>query len=188
MREALGVAAWVLIGLIATTANAVADSERRIALVIGNSTYIESPLKNPANDARTMAKALRDRGFEVILRENASKKDMETAVADFGEKLTEGSTGLFFFAGHGMQVQGRNFLIPVDAKISSEQRVRLETIDVDIVLDQMAAARAKVSMVILDACRNHPFERRFRSAGGGLAQISAPEGTLLAYATSPGKV
>src|SRR4051812_14154921 len=153
---------------------ASANEGARVALVIGNSTYAESPLKNPANDARSMAKSLRDRGFDVILRENASKKDMETAVADFGEKLTEGSTGLFFFAGHGMQVQGRNFLIPVDAKISSEQRVRLETIDVDIVLDQMAAARAKVSMVILDACRNNPFERRFRSAGGGLAQISAP--------------
>ena len=172
----------------ARAATELAQGEKRIALVVGNAAYPEAPLRNPVNDARAMAQALRGRGFEVILRENATKAQMESATADFGEKLTEGATGLFFYAGHGMQVNGRNYLIPVDAKITSEQRVRLETLDVEAVLDQMAAARARVSMVILDACRNNPFERRFRSVGGGLAQINAPEGTLIAYATSPGKV
>src|SRR5262245_4382946 len=166
----------------------LAQGEKRVALVIGNAAYPEAPLRNPVNDARAMAQSLRGRGFEVILRENATKSQMETATGEFGEKLTEGATGLFFYAGHGMQVNGHNYLIPIDAKISSEQRVRLETLDVDAVLDQMAAARARVSMVILDACRNNPFERRFRALGGGLAQINAPEGTLIAYATSPGKV
>jgi uncharacterized caspase-like protein len=182
------VACLVLATLAFQGGRAAAQQAQRIALVIGNSTYTEAPLKNPVNDARAMSAALRSRGFQVITRENATKSQMESAVADFGEKLTEGATGLFFFAGHGMQVQGRNFLVPVDAKITSEQRVRLETLDVDMVLDQMQGARVKVSMVILDACRNNPFERRFRSVGGGLAQINAPEGTLIAYATSPGKV
>ncbi|MBL8834306.1 MAG: caspase family protein [Rhodospirillales bacterium] len=161
---------------------------KKVALVIGNGAYAEAPLKNPANDARAIAGTLRRQGFEVLLKENATKAQMNEIVADFGEKLGEGDTALFFFAGHGMQVQGRNYLIPTDARITSEQRVRLETLDVEAVLDQMAAARARVSMVILDACRNNPFERRFRSVGGGLAQINAPEGTMIAYATSPGKV
>ena len=156
--------------------------------MISNGAYTEAPLKNPANDARAIAATLRRQGFEVLLKENATKAQMNETVADFGEKLNEGDTALFFFAGHGMQVQGRNYLIPVDARITSKQRVRLETLDVDAVLDQMAAARARVSLVILDACRNNPFERRFRSVGGGLAQINAPEGTMIAYATAPGKV
>jgi uncharacterized caspase-like protein len=165
-----------------------AFASKKVALVIGNGSYAEAPLKNPPNDARAIAATLRRQGFEVILRENATKVQMNEVVADFGEKLSEGDTALFFFAGHGMQVQGRNYLIPTDARITSEQRVRLETLDIDAVLDQMAAARARVSMVILDACRNNPFERRFRSVGGGLAQINAPEGTMIAYATAPGKV
>jgi hypothetical protein len=165
-----------------------AAQQSRVALVIGNARYAEAPLKNPVNDARAMAAALKARGFEVLFRENATKAQMESAVADFGEKLNEGSTGLFFYAGHGVQVQGRNYLLPVDARIVSEQRMRLEAFDVEAVLDQMQAARSKVSMVILDACRNNPFERRFRSTGAGLAQLNAPEGTLIAYATAPGKV
>ncbi|MCA3262124.1 MAG: caspase family protein [Telmatospirillum sp.] len=169
-------------------ATAPASASRKVALVIGNGAYAEAPLKNPTNDARAVAAKLRQQGFEVVLRENATKTQMNDVVADFGEKLSAGDTALFFFAGHGIQVQGRNYLIPTDARITSEQRVRLETLDVEAVLDQMAAARVSVSMVILDACRNNPFERRFRSVGGGLAQISAPEGTMIAYATAPGKV
>lgn len=162
--------------------------DRRIALVVGNSRYAEAPLRNSVNDARAMAATLRERGFDVLLRENTTRTQLETAIADFGEKLNEGATGLFFYAGHGMQVNGRNYLIPVDAKVTTEQRIKFETVDVEAVLDQMQAARSKVNMMILDACRNNPFERRFRSGGGGLAQINAPEGTLIAYATAPGKV
>ena len=169
-------------------ANAQGAAGRRVALLVGNASYKESPLSNPINDARAMAEVLKSRGFEVILRENTSKLDLERAVADFGEKLQQGATGLFYYAGHGMQVNGRNFLIPVDARIQSEQRVRLEAVDVDLVLEQMQAARSTVNLVILDACRNNPFEKRFRGGGGGLAQINAPEGTLIAYATAPGSV
>ncbi len=185
LRRICGTAAIAAAVLLAQPAEA---QESRVALVIGNARYVEAPLKNPVNDARAMAASLKARGFEVIARENATRSQMESAIADFGEKLNEGATGLFFFAGHGMQVQGRNYLVPVDARITSEQRVKLETVDVDVVLDQMQAARTRVSMVILDACRNNPFERRFRSLNGGMAQINAPEGTLIAYATAPGKV
>lgn len=163
-------------------------SEKRVALVIGNAAYKEAPLRNPVNDARAMAAQLRRVGFQVIARENARKSQMEAALAEFGEILNGGAVGLFFYAGHGMQVNGRNFLVPVDATIASEHRVRLETIDVDLVLDQMETAKSVVNLVVLDACRNNPFERRFRSAGSGLAQINAPQGTMIAYATAPGKV
>ncbi len=163
---------------------------RRVALVIGNSDYKEGgALKNPLNDARAMAAALRQLGFTVIARENATKQQMERAVGEFGDALAPGTVALFYFAGHGMQVNGRNFLVPVDANITTEGRVRLEALDVDLVLDQMAASGTTVNLMVLDACRNNPFEKRFRGgAGGGLAQINAPKGTLIAYATAPGKV
>jgi hypothetical protein len=161
-------------------------TEKRIALVIGNSKYPSAPLKNPANDARDMAGALRRLGFQVIEKTDVSQKEMNRAITQFGEKLATDSIAIFFYAGHGMQVRGKNYLIPIDAQIASENSVRSETVDVDSVLDQLTAS--SVNVVILDACRNNPFERKFRSAGGGLAQMDAPKGTLIAYATAPGKV
>ena len=111
---------------------------------------------------------------------------VDGAISQFGQKLKGGSVGLFYYAGHGMQVRGKNFLIPVDAEIENEASTRSEAVDVDQLLEQLGPAR--LSMVILDACRNNPFARSFRSAASGLAQMDAPGGTLLAYATAPGKV
>jgi formylglycine-generating enzyme required for sulfatase activity len=165
-----------------------APREVRVALVIGNATYSESPLNNPANDARGMAQALRAQRFEVIERVNADATTMRRAVAEFGERMREGGVGLFYYSGHGMQVNGRNFLIPIGAQIRSEAYVSAETLDVDSVLGQMDAARSRVNLVILDACRNNPFARRFRSPTRGLAFMQAPLGTFIAYATSPGDV
>jgi hypothetical protein len=163
--------------------------EKRVALVIGNAAYKDAPLKNPVNDARAMAAALQKLGFEVVKRENATQKDMNRAISEFDRRLAGGGVGLFYYAGHGMQVRGRNYLLPVDAEISSEASVRNESIDVDQVLDAIGSAKDALSMVILDACRNNPFERRFRSSvGNGLAQVEAPKGALIAYATAPGKV
>jgi hypothetical protein len=161
------------------------SGEKRVALVIGNSTYKNAPLKNPVNDARDMAAALRKLGFEVIEKTNVAQKEMNRAIVQFGEKLRADTVALFFYAGHGMQVKGKNYLIPVDAEIQSEASVRVETVDVDGVLDQLTVS--SLNIVILDACRNNPFERRFRSTGGGLAQMDAPKGSLIAYATAPGK-
>jgi carboxyl-terminal processing protease len=161
--------------------------EHRVALVIGNSTYPSAPLKNPVNDARAISAKFKALGFDVITRENVKQKDMTRAITQFGEKLAaSGTVGIFYYAGHGMQVRGKNYLIPVDAQISSEASVRSEAVDVDSLLEQLATSA--LGIVILDACRNNPFERRFRGSFGGLAQMDAPKGTLIAYATAPGKV
>jgi len=135
-----------------------------------------------------MAAKLRAVGFEVLAFENLSQKELNRAITKFGEALTGGGVSLLFYAGHGMQVKGHNYLIPVDAEIRSEAAVRSETVDVDQILEQMEGARTSLNIVILDACRNNPFERRFRGASGGLASMDAPKGTLIAYATGPGRV
>jgi uncharacterized caspase-like protein len=164
-----------------------APEVRRVALVIGNATYPgPAALCNPANDATDIAAKLKKLGFDATLKTNVNQKEMLRALTDFGDKVTAGSEALFFYAGHGMQVKGRNFLIPIDAEIRTESSVSSEAVDVDRLLDKLSHAR--LSMVILDACRNNPFERRFRGGGQGLAQINAPTGTLIAYATAPGKV
>lgn len=159
--------------------------EKRVALVIGNGRYLSAPLKNPVNDAKDMAAGLRKLGFDVIEKTDVSQKEMNRAIAQFGSKLSSDSIALFYYAGHGMQVRGKNYLVPVDAQIDSEASVRVETVDVDGVLDQLNAST--LNIVILDACRNNPFERRFRGNVGGLAQMDAPKGSLIAYATAPGK-
>ena len=181
----------LLVCTLLVAARAIAQTggaESKVALVIGNSAYPTAQLRNPVNDAMAMAGKLRALGFDVVVRTDANLREMTRAISQFGRMLKPGSVGLFYFAGHGVQVRGKNFLIPVDAEIDGEAAVRSEAIDVDQVLEQLGPAR--LSMVILDACRNNPYERRFRSigGGGGLAQIDAPTGSLLAYATAPGKV
>lgn len=168
--------------------SAYAATVKRVALVIGNSTYPTAPLKNPLNDARAMAKTLKELGFEVTLRENTSQRDLAAAVRQFGTSISPGSVALFYFAGHGMQVKGRNYLVPVDADIQVEDEVPYSTIDVNLVLDKMEVGKSATNIVILDACRNNPFARRFRSSATGLAQMDAPIGTLIAFATAPGSV
>lgn len=164
------------------------EKVQRIALVIGNGRYTGGgSLANPVNDATDMAAKLRQLGFQVTLRTDADYMAMRRALTDFGRQIKEGTVALFFYAGHGMQVRGKNYLLPVDARIQIENDVGTEAMDVDFLLDKLSQAR--LSMVILDACRNNPFERRFRSgSGAGLAHMAAPTGTLIAYATAPGKV
>ncbi|MBM3539613.1 MAG: hypothetical protein FJX55_17525, partial [Alphaproteobacteria bacterium] len=163
-------------------------AERRVALVIGNAAYKTGPLRNPVNDARDMAAALRATGFTVIDRYDANARDMRRAIVDFGNAIERDGVGLFFFAGHGVQVGGRNYLLPVDAEIEQEEHVEVEAIDEASVLQRMAGARSRLNIVILDACRNNPYASRFRSLSRGLAVTPAPVGTFLAYATGPGNV
>lgn len=162
--------------------------ERRVALVIGQSAYKTAPLRNPVNDARAIAQALRTAGFEVTLKEDLNQRGLFEAAREFGAKLREDGVALFYYAGHGMQVRDRNYLIPVEADIQSELEVPYTSLDVNFVMDLMGRARSRMNLVILDACRNNPFARSFRSAAQGLAQMEAPGGTLIAYATAPGKV
>ena len=163
-------------------------TQQRVALVIGNNSYADAPLNNPLNDAKAIAKALEAAGFQVILKLNANHKDMMGAVREFGSRLRQGGSGLFYFAGHGMQIKGRNYLIPVGADIQREDEVAYQAMDAQAVLDKMESAGNGTNLMILDACRNNPFARSFRSATQGLAQMEAPVGTLVAFATAPGSV
>ena len=169
--------------------SATTSSNKRIALVIGNGAYTSAPpLKNPPNDARDMAATLRALGFDVTSGINANQRDMKRLIREFGQKLKAGGSGLFYYAGHGVQSKGRNYLIPVDADIQSEVEAEDAGVDVSLVLGYMDDAQNGLNIVILDACRNNPFARSFRSASNGLAQVDAPTGTLIAYATAPGRV
>lgn len=166
----------------------VSHSERRVALVIGNSAYETAPLRNPVNDAEDIAQALGELGFEIIHKENVRQNDMKRAIREFGEKIRNSDVALFYYAGHGVQVNGQNYLIPIGATIEKEEEVEYESVDVGFVLAQMTDGGGRINIVILDACRNNPFARSFRSATRGLALINAPSGTLMAYATAPGSV
>jgi uncharacterized caspase-like protein len=172
-----------------------AQAEPRVALVIGNSNYGNEigRLANPANDAALIASALQQTGFTVITVVDADQKKMKRAIADFGEKLADAgpkATGLFYYAGHGIQSQGKNYLIPVGATIEREADVNIESVTADDVMEQMDFAANNVNIIILDACRNNPVARSFRSAGRGLAtmQPESVRGTFIAYSTSPGQV
>lgn len=168
--------------------------EKRIALIIGNGAYQKAKaLPNPPNDAADMAKTLKDLGFEVLSGVNQNKRQMETLIREFGAKLSNGGVGLFYYAGHGIQVSGENYLIPVDADIPEEDEVSYAAVPVNLVLRKMATAGNDLNIVILDACRNNPFARSWRAfrsgeTSDGLAKISPPTGTLVLYATEPGKV
>jgi len=161
-------------------------AERRLALVIGNSGYRDAPLLNPGNDARAMAQVLREAGFTVMERRNLNQAAMRGAIREFGDALAKGGVGLFFYAGHGMQVKGRNFMIPIGHDIRREDEVEDQSVDVGLVLQKMASARNALNILILDACRNNPFG--FGSTAQGLAPLDAPAGTLVAFATAPGQV
>ena len=175
--------------LVQNGSQPAATSVKRIALVIGNGAYTSAPpLKNPPNDARDMAATLRTLGFDVVSGINVNQKDMKRLIREFGMKLKTGGSGLFYYAGHGVQSKARNYLIPVDADIQSEAEVEDSGVDAGLVLNFMDDAQNGLNIVILDACRNNPFARSFRSATDGLAQVDAPTGTLIAYATAPGRV
>lgn len=160
----------------------------RVALVIGNAAYKDVPLLNPVNDARDMAKSLEGAGFKVIVRENASLRQMQLALREFGDLLGRTSTGVVYFSGHGVQVRGRNYLLPVDADIAREDEVAFSAMDLAAVLEKMDTARNPLNLVVLDACRDNPFSTRFALTAPGLAQIDAPAGTLIAFSTAPGSV
>jgi hypothetical protein len=165
------------------------DKAPRVALLIGNSNYRNSPLANPANDASDMAALLQSRGFEVDLLLDANQEQMETAIGEFGARLHQsGTIGLFYYAGHAVQIDGANYLIPLGAQLRRQKDVRYKAVDVNQVLDEMGAARNGFNMLILDACRNNPLPRSFRSAAVGLSRLDGPKGTLIAYATTPGSV
>lgn len=184
---------FICLGIIVSlvlllTASAFSAEIQRTALVIGNAKYKLSTLRNPVNDAEDMAASLKKSGFLVTSVTNANLKLMEQSVFDFGQQLRKGGVGLFYYAGHGIQVNGRNYLIPIDARIESESDVKYASVDVGRILGKMEDAHNDINIIVLDACRDNPFSRGFRSYNRGLARIDAPSGSILAYATAPGDV
>lgn len=167
-----------------------AVAETRIALIIGNSNYDKPSLKlaNPANDAAAMQRALQSAGFQTIVTLNAKRLDFYRAVDRFGAQIGRDphAVGLFYYAGHGVQASGTNYLIPVDADIESEADLEASAYDVERVLHAMRLAQNDVNIVILDACRDNPLPKA-RGVERGLARMDAPSGTFIAYAAAPGQ-
>jgi len=161
---------------------------KRLALVIGNQAYRVRPLLNPRNDADDMSKALKNAGFEVIDVRDASLSQMRNAVRQFGDRLLTRDVGLVYYSGHGIEVRGRNYFIPVNADIKRSDEIADQSLDVNLILEKMETAKKGVNILIVDACRDDPFGRSFRSSSRGLANMDAPQGTIIAFATSPGKV
>ncbi|HPE72807.1 MAG TPA: caspase family protein, partial [Candidatus Competibacter sp.] len=164
------------------------DAAERVALVIGNGAYADRPLRNPVNDAADLAAALEKLGFQVLRYSDLDRKGLHRALQAFREALRGQPLGLFYYAGHGAQYNGRNYLIPVNAEIQDAADLLTEALAADSVLAQMQSAGNQVSVVILDACRNLPYPGANRSSDRGLARLDAIRGSLVAYATSPGSV
>jgi uncharacterized caspase-like protein len=187
------IAALSAAALLVSANAALAD--KRVAFVVGNAAYKNvAPLPNPAIDAKSMAQVLRNVGFDVVEGTNLTRDKMTERLLEFGKKAEGADVALFFYAGHGIAINGTNYLLPVDADIRSEMDVKLgSTINIDLTLEQ-TMADAKVKLVFLDACRDNPFANKIKSNSPtrsvsvqqGLAEMKSSEGTLIAFATGPG--
>jgi uncharacterized caspase-like protein len=162
------------------------QGESRVALVIGNSNYVQGPLRNPINDARDMSARLRELGFVVVERTDLRIRQIGSTLREFRGRLTPGSVALVFYAGHGLQIRGENYLPAVDAQIEGEDDVPNQSLAVRQIMDVLAEAGTRLNLVFLDSCRDNLFQRSFRSAVQGLARETVPSGTLLSFATRPG--
>ena len=185
-----GITIALLGAVLAMFGVTAASAESRVALIIANSAYQNTaPLKNPVRDGRLMAGTLEAMGFKVTLATDLDSKAMKKAMLEFGRALRASDfVGLFYYAGHAIQVAGENYLIPVDANLQDETEIGIEGVDVNDFLATMHQAQSRIKIVVLDACRNNPFPAASRSATRGLAVVRAPTGTLIAYSTSPGEV
>jgi carboxyl-terminal processing protease len=174
----------------------------KVALVIGNGAYQNAPLRNPVNDANAVALAFKALGFQVYHHDNATHQEMIEALRRFSQSASRSEVRLLYFAGHGIQIKGRNYLLPVDADVKSEQEVLQRSIDITELLEQLATIKGGINLVILDACRINPFNqtpsqlvdargyktRSLAARSLGLAAVQAPSGTIVAFSTSPGSV
>ena len=168
----------------------IGQTASRVALVIGNGHYPDAsaPLAQPINDARGLTAALRGNGFDVDVVEDATRDDMDRAIVRLKDKIKPDTVVMLFFGGYGVQVGRESFMIPVDARIWKEADVRRDGVSIEQVLDAMTEKGAKAKLVVVDASRRNPYERRFRSYSHGLAPISVPENALILTSATPGKV
>jgi len=175
-------------GIAGTAAAGIPTAERRCALVIGNSAYPDGRLRNPVNDAKAVASALRQCGFDVIEKTDCDKRKMTEALAEFAGRTPAGGVAMFFYAGHGIQVEGENYLVPLGADLNGPGDVEFECVNAERVLRKMEESRPQLNIMVLDACRNNPWTRSWkREVPSGLAAMEAPGGTIIAYATAKGQ-
>jgi hypothetical protein len=187
-RSAILTCLLVFLSIFVVVVNRAFADDGRVALVIGNADYKGDRLANPLNDAASIANTLRRLGFKVDTLTNANRRQMSEAINQFANKLKRNEVGFFYFSGHGAQVNGENYLIPVDAQVDNERDIKYATVHIGEVLDAMADAKNAVNIVIIDACRNNPFARSWRSGTRGLAPIHAAKGMIIAYSTAPGNL
>src|ERR1700722_6368021 len=183
---------WIacLLILLSGLPGAAEGAERRVAFIIGNDSYVKlNPLRNAGNDARKMEQALKTAGFETTLRIDAKRRNLYQVIDAFAAQIagSPDTVGLFYYAGHGIQANGNNYLIPVDADIESQADLEAEAVDAGKLLRAMAEAHNRLNIVVLDACRDNPLPKG-RSASRGLARMDAPSGTFIAYAPGPGQI
>jgi len=196
----LALAALSVAAIPALAEAAKGTPQRKMALVIGNAAYKIGALKNPVNDAEAVANQLRSLGFDVTLKENTSLRDMIEAFREFSMSSRSAQVRLVYYAGHGVQVKGRNYLLPVDTEIHGEDEMAAKSADLNELLDRLGATKEGLNIFILDACRNNPFSgaeilgpdgRRLKFRGAtpaGLAPVEAPLGSMVAFSTAPGGV
>jgi hypothetical protein len=183
----------MVVGLVAAFASAALAAplqSAQHALVIGNANYSQRPLANPGNDARLMANTLRKLGFTVTLRHDLGRKAMFDSVKAFADSLPDGAVAMVYFAGHGMQINGANYLLPTDLTLTSEQGSAQRAFPLQTLMDRLGSGRSAVNIVVLDACRDNPFQppARYRSYSQlGLARVTSPQGMVVAYSTAPGQ-
>ena len=193
MASRIGILSRLLVAAFLLCAGTAAHAEKRVALVIGNSAYQAAPqLPNPSADARLMSDTLLSLGFFVVgggAQINLDKTGLDDALRKFGTELIGADVALFYYAGHGVETHGLNYLVPVDAHPADEGDVFAQMVGMSALLDQLEKSGTKINLVLLDACRNNPFrDRGVRSTTGGLAQMQAPPGTLISFATQPRSV
>jgi hypothetical protein len=174
--------------VVFSNASFAQPTENRVALVLGNSSYKSAPLRNPTNDAKDMAAKLKGMGFTVVERNNLTVKQIGSTLREFRSKLTPGSVALVFYAGHGLQIKGENYFPTVDAEIAGEEDVPNQSLSMRQIMDVLGDAKTRLNLVFLDACRDNPYARSFRSASRGLSKETPPSGTLISFATRPGSV
>ena len=190
LRKILRLAGLILV-LVSqgAVAQGNATTEKRVALVIGNANYGQDggQLNNPVNDAEDIASSLRKAGFDVLLLLNSNRREMRAAIRQFGEKLKDADASMFYYSGHGIQIDGRNYLIPIGYDIATAHEVEDEAINLAYVFGYVAEGRGRVNVIVLDACRNNVFAtKRVKGFSRGLATAEGPSGSLVAFATQPG--
>lgn len=165
-----------------------ANAQGKFALVIGNAAYRAQPLRNPENDATDLSESLRKLGFVVSTLRNATYEQMFASIREFGRLADHADIGLFYFSGHGIQMNGENYLLPVDVSVESPDELPYRSIDTALVLSKMESAEIRNNVIILDACRDNPFITKSKGTSKGLAIVQAPKGTIIIYATAPGSI